>query len=87
MSESKEFTLQEIAAHNTKKDLYMVIHDKVYDCTSFVDEHPYVPSPSLSPCFPESRGRPCPGTRPESPLSASQTPYRVHSPLRTPSTE
>jgi hypothetical protein len=42
MSESKEFTLQEVTGHNTKKDLYMVIHDKVYDCTSFVDEHPYV---------------------------------------------
>ncbi|KAJ5984098.1 cytochrome b5 [Penicillium waksmanii] len=40
MSESKEFTLQEVTGHNTKKDLYMVIHDKVYDCTSFVDEHP-----------------------------------------------
>ncbi|OQD67196.1 hypothetical protein PENDEC_c042G04974 [Penicillium decumbens] len=40
MSESKEFTLAEVTAHNTKKDLYMVIHDKVYDCTSFVDEHP-----------------------------------------------
>ncbi|KAJ5221147.1 uncharacterized protein N7469_010034 [Penicillium citrinum] len=40
MSESKEFTLQEVSGHNTKKDLYMVIHDKVYDCTSFVDEHP-----------------------------------------------
>lgn len=42
MSETKEFTLKEIEAHNTKKDLYMVIHDKVYDCSSFVDEHPYV---------------------------------------------
>ncbi|KAJ5646656.1 hypothetical protein N7490_003028 [Penicillium lividum] len=40
MSETKEFTLKEIEAHNTKKDLYMVIHDKVYDCSSFVDEHP-----------------------------------------------
>ncbi|KAJ5380877.1 cytochrome b5 [Penicillium cataractarum] len=40
MSATKEFTLQEVASHNTKKDLYMVIHDKVYDCTSFVDEHP-----------------------------------------------
>jgi len=40
MSESKEFTLAEVTAHNTKKDLYMVIHDKVYDVTSFVDEHP-----------------------------------------------
>ena len=24
------------------QDLYMVVHDKVYDCSSFVDEHPYV---------------------------------------------
>ncbi|KAJ5168807.1 cytochrome b5 [Penicillium canariense] len=40
MSDSKQFTLQEVTTHNTKKDLYMVIHDKVYDVTSFVDEHP-----------------------------------------------
>jgi hypothetical protein len=26
----------------------MVVHDKVYDCTSFVDEHPYVSSLSYS---------------------------------------
>ncbi|PYI36370.1 cytochrome b5 [Aspergillus indologenus CBS 114.80] len=40
MSDVKEFTLAEVTGHNTKKDLYMVIHDKVYDCSSFVDEHP-----------------------------------------------
>lgn len=43
MSDVKELTLAEVAAHTTKKDLYMVIHDKVYDATSFIDEHPYVP--------------------------------------------
>ncbi|KAL4750853.1 cytochrome b5-like heme/steroid binding domain-containing protein [Aspergillus terricola var. indicus] len=37
---AKEFTFKEVAEHNSKKDLYMVIHDKVYDCSSFVDEHP-----------------------------------------------
>ncbi|PHH61304.1 hypothetical protein CDD81_483 [Ophiocordyceps australis] len=37
---SKEFTLQDVAEHNTKKDLYLVIHDKVYDCVQFIDEHP-----------------------------------------------
>jgi cytochrome b involved in lipid metabolism len=47
MSETKELTFQEIAEHNTKKDLYLIVHDKVYDCTSFVDEHPYV-SPTSS---------------------------------------
>ncbi|KAH9884103.1 cytochrome b5-like heme/steroid binding domain-containing protein [Xylariomycetidae sp. FL2044] len=36
----KEFTYQDVAEHNTKKDLYVVIHDKVYDTTKFVDEHP-----------------------------------------------
>jgi hypothetical protein len=38
----KEFTYSDVSEHNTKKDLYMVVHDKVYDATSFVDEHPYV---------------------------------------------
>ncbi|KAM0331601.1 hypothetical protein ACHAQA_003280 [Verticillium albo-atrum] len=37
---SAEFTFQDVAEHNTKNDLYMVVHDKVYDCTKFVDEHP-----------------------------------------------
>lgn len=49
MSATKEFTLAEVTAHNTKKDLYMVIHDKVYDCSSFVDEHPYVTTTLLAP--------------------------------------
>lgn len=35
-----ELTLQDVAEHNTKKDCYMVIHDKIYDVTKFVDEHP-----------------------------------------------
>jgi hypothetical protein len=43
---SANLTYQDVAEHNTKKDLYMVIHNKVYDVTSFVDEHPYV-YPSL----------------------------------------
>ncbi|KAI2628754.1 cytochrome b5 [Hypoxylon sp. NC1633] len=36
----KELTYQDVAEHNTKKDLYVVIHDKIYDATKFVDEHP-----------------------------------------------
>jgi len=38
----KEFTYSEVSEHNTKKDLYIVVHDKVYNASSFVDEHPYV---------------------------------------------
>ncbi|KAK3316135.1 putative membrane bound hemo protein [Apodospora peruviana] len=36
----KEYTYQDVAEHNTKKNLFMVIHDVVYDATKFVDEHP-----------------------------------------------
>ena len=37
---SQELTFADVKAHSTKKDLYMIVHDKVYDVTSFVDEHP-----------------------------------------------
>ncbi|EHK23871.1 uncharacterized protein TRIVIDRAFT_179320 [Trichoderma virens Gv29-8] len=37
---SKTYSFQDVAEHNTKKDLFVVIHEKVYDCTKFVDEHP-----------------------------------------------
>ncbi|KAF2641087.1 hypothetical protein P280DRAFT_468758 [Massarina eburnea CBS 473.64] len=39
----KEYTYAEVLEHNTKKDLFVVVHDKVYNASSFVDEHPYVP--------------------------------------------
>jgi hypothetical protein len=45
MSATKEFTYSDVSTHTSKKDLYLVIHDKIYDTTSFVDEHPYVPPP------------------------------------------
>ncbi|KAH6679811.1 cytochrome b5-like heme/steroid binding domain-containing protein [Halenospora varia] len=37
---SKEYTYADVSSHSGKKDLLMVIHDKVYDTTSFIDEHP-----------------------------------------------
>jgi len=37
---SQELTYAEVSKHSSKKDLYVVIHDKVYDTSSFVDEHP-----------------------------------------------
>lgn len=39
---SKKLTYADVASHNTKDDLYIIIHNKVYDITSFVNEHPYV---------------------------------------------
>ncbi|XP_036391267.1 cytochrome b5 [Megalops cyprinoides] len=42
MSESnvKYYTLEEIKHHNMSKDTWLIIHDKVYDITSFLEEHP-----------------------------------------------
>ncbi|KAF2485658.1 cytochrome b5-like heme/steroid binding domain-containing protein [Neohortaea acidophila] len=37
---SKELSYSDVSEHTSKKDLYMVIHDKIYDASSFVDEHP-----------------------------------------------
>ncbi|KAF2729533.1 cytochrome b5 [Polyplosphaeria fusca] len=36
----KEYTYSDVSEHTTKKDLFLVIHDKVYNASSFVDEHP-----------------------------------------------
>ncbi|KAF1976921.1 cytochrome b5 [Bimuria novae-zelandiae CBS 107.79] len=36
----KDFTYSDVSEHSTKKDLYIVVHDKVYNASSFVDEHP-----------------------------------------------
>ncbi|KAF7548524.1 hypothetical protein G7046_g8643 [Stylonectria norvegica] len=40
MADVKAFTFQDVAEHNTKNDMFVVVHDKVYDCTKFLDEHP-----------------------------------------------
>ncbi|KAF2227465.1 cytochrome b5-like heme/steroid binding domain-containing protein, partial [Elsinoe ampelina] len=40
MSDTKSLSYSDVAEHNTKKDLYVVVHDKVYNASSFVDEHP-----------------------------------------------
>jgi cytochrome b5 len=37
---SKTFTLEAVSKHNTKSDIYIIIHDKVYDVSRFLQEHP-----------------------------------------------
>lgn len=37
---AKTIKLSEIEKHTTRDDLWMVVNGKVYDVTSFVDEHP-----------------------------------------------
>ncbi|CAO3585163.1 unnamed protein product [Absidia cylindrospora] len=37
---SKLYTFEEVSQHKTREDLWMIIDNKVYDITAFVDEHP-----------------------------------------------
>ncbi|RYO88685.1 hypothetical protein DL766_006714 [Monosporascus sp. MC13-8B] len=37
---SQTLTFREAARHQTKNDLWLIIHNKVYDVTKFMDEHP-----------------------------------------------
>ncbi|XP_041846182.1 cytochrome b5 isoform X2 [Melanotaenia boesemani] len=36
----KYYTLEDIRVHNLSSDTWLIIHDKVYDVTSFLEEHP-----------------------------------------------
>ncbi|XP_039977659.1 cytochrome b5 isoform X2 [Xiphias gladius] len=39
-SDVQYYTLEEIRVHNMSNDTWLIIHDKVYDITSFLEEHP-----------------------------------------------
>lgn len=36
----KTITVEEVLKHNTRDDLYIVVKDKVYDISKFLDAHP-----------------------------------------------
>eukprot|EP00966_Prymnesium_polylepis_P061430 1425451-Prymnesium_polylepis.1 len=38
--EQRRFTLEEVAAHKKKTDCWIVVDGKVFDMTSFLEEHP-----------------------------------------------
>ncbi|KAJ5152804.1 NADH-cytochrome b5 reductase 1 [Penicillium canariense] len=35
-----EYTMEDVAVHNTKADMWMVIHGQVFDITKYVQDHP-----------------------------------------------
>ncbi|CAD5231303.1 unnamed protein product [Bursaphelenchus okinawaensis] len=37
---TEKFTRAEVAEHNSNKDVWMIIGNKVFDVTKFLDEHP-----------------------------------------------
>jgi len=37
---AKTFTMEEVAKHSTKDDIWIVVKDKVYDATKYLDDHP-----------------------------------------------
>jgi cytochrome b involved in lipid metabolism len=37
---TKTYTLAEVAEHNKNESCWIIIHDKVYDVSKFLDEHP-----------------------------------------------
>jgi len=40
MASNTLFTYAEVATHNTRNDCWVIIHDKVFDLSAFLDEHP-----------------------------------------------
>lgn len=44
----KEFTMEEVAKHNTKEDLWVVVKGVVMDLTNWLDEHPGGPQAILN---------------------------------------
>ncbi|XP_041455599.1 cytochrome b5-like isoform X2 [Lytechinus variegatus] len=39
-TDAKIYSLDEVKKHKTSSSLWLVIHNKVYDVTDFLDEHP-----------------------------------------------
>lgn len=38
--DAKTFTLEEVEKHNTEHDVWIIVNNRVYDCTHYLEEHP-----------------------------------------------
>lgn len=45
-----EFTMADVAAHNSRTSCYTAINGSVYDLTNWISQHPGGPAPILSLC-------------------------------------
>eukprot|EP01100_Stratorugosa_tubuloviscum_P004256 TRINITY_DN2055_c0_g1_i1.p1 TRINITY_DN2055_c0_g1~~TRINITY_DN2055_c0_g1_i1.p1 ORF type:complete len:126 (+),score=23.30 TRINITY_DN2055_c0_g1_i1:98-475(+) len=36
----RKFTKNEVSLHNSRKDAWIIVRNKVYDVTNYIDEHP-----------------------------------------------
>ena len=52
---SKLFKAEEVASHNNKTDLYIIVDQDVYDVTKFQSEHPGGQKSKLEPAVLPSR--------------------------------
>ena len=39
-NKKNKYSLDEVAKHNTKNDIWVTYYDKVYDVTNFINHHP-----------------------------------------------
>lgn len=49
-SSENKYSLTEVEKHNTQESAWIVIHNEVYDVTTFLDDHPGGPEILLAAC-------------------------------------
>ena len=50
-SKLKQYSLKEVGEHKSRQSIWVVIHDKIYDVTNFINEVLTLPYKLLIPLF------------------------------------